>query len=88
MSAFVCGIMPLATATPSSSKHIGKENVMSQESVTSVDGTPIAYWRSGEGPPLVLVHGTAADHRRWRPVLPTFEQRFAVCAVDRRGRGG
>ncbi len=61
---------------------------MSQESVNSEDGTPIAYWRSGEGPPLVLVHGTAADHSRWRPVLPAFEQRFTVCAVDRRGRGG
>jgi pimeloyl-ACP methyl ester carboxylesterase len=61
---------------------------VSQETVTSKDGTPIAYWRSGEGPPLVLVHGTAADHSRWRPVLPAFEQRFTVCAVDRRGRGG
>ena len=61
---------------------------MSQERVTSKDGTPIAYWRSGEGPPLVLVHGTAADHGRWRPVLPAFEERFTVCAVDRRGRGG
>jgi pimeloyl-ACP methyl ester carboxylesterase len=61
---------------------------VSQESVTSKDGTPIAYWRSGEGPPLVLVHGTAADHGRWAPVLPAFEERFSVCAVDRRGRGG
>jgi pimeloyl-ACP methyl ester carboxylesterase len=56
--------------------------------VTSKDGTPIAYWRSGEGPPLVLVHGTTADHSRWAPVLPAFEQRLTVCAVDRRGRGG
>ena len=61
---------------------------MSQEIVTSADGTTIACWRSGEGPPLVLVHGTAADHNRWMPVLPAFEERFAVCAVDRRGRGG
>jgi pimeloyl-ACP methyl ester carboxylesterase len=56
--------------------------------VTSKDGTPIAYWRSGEGPPLVLVHGTTADHSRWSPVLPAFERHFTVCAVDRRGRGG
>src|SRR5215207_2870061 len=58
------------------------------ETVTSKDGTPIAYWRSGEGPPLVVVHGTSADHDRWAPVLPAFEQHFTVCAVDRRGRGG
>ena len=44
-------------------------------------------WRSGEGPPLVLLHGAAADHNRWAPVLPALEQRFAVFAVDRRGRG-
>jgi pimeloyl-ACP methyl ester carboxylesterase len=61
---------------------------MSQETVTSKDGTRIACWLSGEGPPLVLIHGTAADHGRWRPVLPAFEERFTVCAVDRRGRGG
>jgi pimeloyl-ACP methyl ester carboxylesterase len=61
---------------------------MTQETVTTRDGTPIACWRSGEGPPLVLVHGTSADHSRWAPVLPAFEQRYTVCAVDRRGRGG
>ena len=61
---------------------------MSQESVTSKDGTPIAYWRSGDGPPLVAVHGAPADHSRWTPVLPASEQHFTVCAVDRRGRGG
>jgi pimeloyl-ACP methyl ester carboxylesterase len=61
---------------------------VSKQSVTSKDGTPIAYWQSGQGPPLVLVHGTAADHGRWVPVLPAFEQHFTVCAVDRRGRGG
>jgi pimeloyl-ACP methyl ester carboxylesterase len=60
---------------------------MDQERVTSRDGTPIAYWRSGHGPPLVLVHGTSADHSRWAPVLPAFERRYTVCAIDRRGRG-
>ena len=57
------------------------------EEVTSQDGTPIGVWRSGKGPPLVLVHGAAADHRRWAPVLPALEQHFTVLAVDRRGRG-
>jgi pimeloyl-ACP methyl ester carboxylesterase len=56
--------------------------------VVSADGTRIACWRSGEGPPLVLVHGTAADHSRWAPVLGAFEEHFTVVAVDRRGRGG
>ena len=61
---------------------------MSRQSVASKDGTPITYWKSGQGPPLVLVHGTAADHGRWAPVLPAFEEHFTIGAVDRRGRGG
>jgi pimeloyl-ACP methyl ester carboxylesterase len=60
---------------------------MSSEQVVSADGTPIAVWRSGEGPPLVLVHGAAADHSRWAPVLPALGERFTVLAIDRRGRG-
>jgi pimeloyl-ACP methyl ester carboxylesterase len=56
--------------------------------VTSTDGTRIAYERSGSGSPLVLVHGTTADHTRWRDLLPELERRFTVYAMDRRGRGG
>jgi pimeloyl-ACP methyl ester carboxylesterase len=51
------------------------------------DGTPIGCWRSGSGPPLLLVHGSTADHTRWRPVLPLLEPHATVYAVDRRGRG-
>lgn len=58
------------------------------EQVISRDGTPIAFWRSGSGPALLLVHGTTADHTRWAPVLPLLEPYFTVFAVDRRGRGG
>jgi pimeloyl-ACP methyl ester carboxylesterase len=57
--------------------------------VTSPDGTRIAFWRSGQGPPLLLVHGATADHTTtWRLVLPELERRFTVYAMDRRGRGG
>jgi pimeloyl-ACP methyl ester carboxylesterase len=53
----------------------------------SRDGTEIGWWTSGEGPPLVLVHGAVADHRRWRPLLPYLEPHATVHALDRRGRG-
>ena len=57
--------------------------------VTSADGTPIAFWRSGQGPPLLLVHGSTADHTTtWHFVLPLFERHFTVYLMDRRGRGG
>jgi pimeloyl-ACP methyl ester carboxylesterase len=57
------------------------------EMVTSVDGTQIAYERTGSGPPLVLVHGTTADHTRWEPIVPALEEHFTVYVMDRRGRG-
>jgi pimeloyl-ACP methyl ester carboxylesterase len=66
---------------------VGAPNGQELERVVSEDGTPIAVWRSGEGPSLVLVHGAAADHSRWAPVLPALEERFTVLAIDRRGRG-
>jgi pimeloyl-ACP methyl ester carboxylesterase len=56
--------------------------------VTSPDGTKIAVFVSGTGRPLVVVHGTTADHTTWRLVLPLLEPHAAVHAVDRRGRGG
>jgi pimeloyl-ACP methyl ester carboxylesterase len=55
--------------------------------VPSADGTPIAVFSSGSGPPLVLVHGAASDHTTFRVVGPLFERRFTVHAIDRRGRG-
>jgi pimeloyl-ACP methyl ester carboxylesterase len=59
------------------------------EVVTSRDGTPIAYWRGGSGPALLLVHGATADHTTtWRLVREELERRFTVYAMDRRGRGG
>jgi pimeloyl-ACP methyl ester carboxylesterase len=59
-----------------------------QDVVIAADGTPLAWWRSGDGPPLLLLHGTSADHRRWQPVLPALESHFTVYNLDRRGRGG
>ena len=55
--------------------------------VPSADGTPIAVFSSGSGPPVVLVHGAASDHTTFRVVAPLFEPRFTVHAIDRRGRG-
>ena len=57
------------------------------EHVTSADGTHIAYVKAGYGPPLVLVHGTAAAHWSFRFLVPLLIERFTVYTVDRRGRG-
>lgn len=58
------------------------------EKVVSKDGTEIGFIKKGNGPALLLVHGTTAEHSRWLPIIPHFENQFTVYAMDRRGRGG
>jgi pimeloyl-ACP methyl ester carboxylesterase len=56
--------------------------------VRAPDGASIAVWDlDGEGDPVVLVHGAAADHTTWRVSGPLLAERWRVFAVDRRGRG-
>ena len=59
------------------------------ETVTSADGTKIAFERTGSGSPLVLVHGAVTDHRVWeaRELRSPLEDQFTVYAMDRRGHG-
>jgi pimeloyl-ACP methyl ester carboxylesterase len=57
--------------------------------VTSTDGTPIAFDRTGAGPPLILVDGALCD-RAGSPngaLAELLADRFAVYTYDRRGRG-
>jgi pimeloyl-ACP methyl ester carboxylesterase len=57
--------------------------------VTSADGTTIAYESAGTGPCLVLVDG-AMCHRAagpMRPLAAALRDRFTVYTYDRRGRG-
>jgi pimeloyl-ACP methyl ester carboxylesterase len=55
--------------------------------VVAPDGVTIAVFRSGTGPPIILVHGATADHTTWRTSGPLLAARHTVHAVDRRGRG-
>lgn len=48
----------------------------------------IACEVSGEGPPVVLVHGAGSARWSFDLVRPELESRFTVIAIDRRGRGG
>ncbi|RQG91197.1 alpha/beta hydrolase [Natrarchaeobius halalkaliphilus] len=59
------------------------------ETITSPDGTEIAYKRTGSGPPLVLVHGADVDHRFWdvSGVRQSLAEHHTVYAMDRRGHG-
>ena len=52
-----------------------------------VNGTRIAYRRSGHGYPVLLLHGYPQTMRMWRRVVPSLAARFDVVAMDLRGYG-
>ncbi len=59
--------------------------------VHSRDGTPIAVFESGAAAPgtrpLLMIHGTTADHLTFRVAGPLLGARRRLHAMDRRGRG-
>ncbi len=55
--------------------------------VTSRDGTTIAFDRSGNGPPVILVCGGSTDRMANAPLAEFLAPHFTVFNYDRRGRG-
>ncbi len=57
--------------------------------VTSADGTTIAFERTGNGPPVILVDGAMCYRAAgpMRPLAALLQGHFTVYAYDRRGRG-
>ncbi|MBW5482592.1 alpha/beta fold hydrolase [Streptomyces bambusae] len=56
---------------------------------TSIDGTALAYERTGEGPVLVLMGGAfqTRNDPKWLALAGLLGDRFSVVTYDRRGRG-
>jgi pimeloyl-ACP methyl ester carboxylesterase len=57
------------------------------ETVRSMDGTTIAFDRSGDGPPLILVSGAMGTRAHAADLASELATTFTVFAYDRRGRG-
>jgi pimeloyl-ACP methyl ester carboxylesterase len=55
--------------------------------VTSKDGTRIAFDQSGKGPAIIVVVGAFNDRSTGTPLARSLEQHFTVFNYDRRGRG-
>ena len=51
------------------------------------DGVDLWYEVRGDGPPLLLVAGLAADGSYWLPAVDALAQRHTVVLVDNRGCG-
>jgi 3-oxoadipate enol-lactonase len=52
------------------------------------NGTTIAYAQSGQGAPLLLLHGAEADHSMFDGFAPLLATHFSVIACDQRDSGG
>ena len=57
------------------------------DTVRSRDGTTIAFDRSGDGPPLILVSGAMGTRFHAAELAAQLAPTFTVFAYDRRGRG-
>lgn len=57
------------------------------DTVTSTDGTRIAFERTGQGPPVIVVGGALTDRSAALPVAAQLATDFTAYAYDRRGRG-
>jgi pimeloyl-ACP methyl ester carboxylesterase len=57
------------------------------ETLTSTDGTAIAYQRSGTGPSLILAVGAFCDRLTTAALATMLAPHFTVYEYDRRGRG-
>ncbi|RSM97524.1 alpha/beta hydrolase [Nonomuraea sp. WAC 01424] len=58
------------------------------QTVTSADGTRIAFESSGDGHPVILLGGAFNDRTTVAPLAAALAPAFRAITYDRRGRGG
>jgi pimeloyl-ACP methyl ester carboxylesterase len=46
------------------------------------DGARVAYWETGTGQPIVLLHSLGLSHREWAPIVSPLSARFRVVLPD------
>ena len=53
----------------------------------TVNGIEMYYEITGEGPPLLLIHGLGSSVRDWEFQIPVFKNHYQVITLDLRGHG-
>lgn len=53
----------------------------------NVNGTTLFYQKSGNGPALILLHGSGEDHRIFDAITEKLQTRFTIYAIDSRNHG-
>jgi pimeloyl-ACP methyl ester carboxylesterase len=69
------------------SRGAAAEVATSRFDVRSADGTSLAVWVDGDGPPLVLLHGSLCDHTIFEPLVDELRDGVTTFSMDRRGFG-
>lgn len=57
------------------------------QTITSADGTTIAYRKTGSGPAIIVISNVAEDHTGVAGLVGALAAHFTVISFDRRGRG-
>lgn len=52
-----------------------------------VNGASLYYELSGDGPPVVLIHGLGSSTHDWSKQVPALAQAYRVCVLGLRGHG-
>ena len=81
----------LATASPAAAARIvGNEGRVPGFTArdAEVNGTRIHYRVGGQGPAVVLLHGSAETSHMWNPLMPLLAKTHTVIVPDLRGAGG
>ena len=55
--------------------------------IETINGTTLAYDVVGDGPPLLLIHGSWAERPTWMFIMAGLSESFRVISYDRRGHG-
>lgn len=71
---------------------LAQSSLLAQQPVVTtgfaaVNGTKLYYEMSGEGHPLILIHGGGVDRRMWDDQFQSFARRYKVIRYDQRGAG-
>ncbi|MGA0597676.1 alpha/beta fold hydrolase [Enterovirga sp. CN4-39] len=60
---------------------------VTQTNFAQLKDVKLAYWVSGEGEPVMQIHGSGFGHGNFAPVTPILARRFKVYDYDQRGYG-
>ena len=53
-----------------------------------LNGQVLYYEKTGEGSPLILLHGNGESHEIFDALIPGLSRQYTVYAIDSRGQGG